>query len=81
MSWGYHVAADAWASMRYVDPEVQEAVLDELEELCAEKAGWMSGDVIHRIYPVIDGELHALTLDLIVNRDRRLITVIEVLES
>ncbi len=76
VSLDYHVAADTWASLRHFDGETQEAILDEIEELCESgELAARAGEVIHEGYvrgP--DGMLH-VTLYLLVNQRVGLITV------
>ena len=79
MSWDYHIALDAWPSIRRLDVDVQEAVLDTVEELCdeAEALGW-SGNVRHRVYVNVGGAMHSVRLVLIANRSRRLLNLTDV---
>ena len=82
MSWDYHIAADAWPSIKQLDVEVQECVLDELDELCeTAEESWLSGRVIQRIYPIVGGTVHPLKLILLANRTRRLLNLLDVEEA
>lgn len=79
MSWDYHVAGDAWPSIKQLDAEVQECVFDELEELCLTADDRrLSGRVIERIYPVVDGTMHPLALILLANPQRRLLNLLDI---
>ena len=79
MSWDYHVAGDAWPSIKQLDAEIQECVFDELEDLCqTADERFLSGRHIKRIYPVVDGNLTALALILIANPDRRLLSLLDI---
>ena len=82
MSWDYNVAGDAWPSIRSLDVEVQEAVFDGLEELCDDGDGrYAHGEQTERLFPVIDGVMHPLTLLILSNPQRRLITLMDVQED
>ena len=76
MSWDYHLAADAIVDLRRLDPEVQEAVLDELDDLCesADEEKWV-GTLPRSVYPVINGVMHPLKLELNANPSHALLTV------
>ena len=81
MSWDYHIAGDAWPSIKQLDAEVQECVLDEIEDLCktAEEV-WLTGRAVRRIYPVVNGRMYPLKLVLLVNHTRRLFSLLDVEE-
>ena len=76
MPWDYHIAADAWASMRNLDFELQEFVLDELDELCVDAgSSGLVGNSVHAIYPVVNGAMYPLRLFLIANPPHGLLTL------
>lgn len=79
MSWDYHIALDAWASIRALDAELQEALLDELEHLCEiGEADLRHGEASVLVFASVRGEPHPLTLDLFINLERHLINVLDV---
>ena len=79
VSWDYHVALDAWPSIRALDAELQEAVLDAVKSLCdeAEDRGW-SGEVQERLYPNVSGSVWTVNLFFIANPARRLLSLTDV---
>ena len=82
MSWDYHIAADAWASIKQLRIAVQECVLDELDDLCqTAEEGWLSGRLVYRAYPIVEGDMHPLKLVLLANPQRRLLNLIDVEEA
>ncbi len=84
MPWDYEIVADAWASLRTLEPLVQEALLDELEDLCEtggeEMFAPFDGEVGLEVYPVVDGELHRLALDLLANPRLKRLLLLDVQE-
>ena len=79
MSWSYHVAGDAWASIRQLDAEVQEAVLDKFDEFVEEadeRADF--GHVQEDAYVIVDGEMEVFRFDMSFNPDSQGATLLDV---
>ena len=76
MSYRLDVAPDAWAELRQLDVEVQEAVLDEIDRIVE---GEQLADGAHDLYYAIvavSGVRQELYVQLIANSARNVLTVV-----
>ena len=77
MPWDYRIALDSWASIQRLDADVQENLLDLVEGLGDSIENLMlDGRVDHEVFPL--GHRGPVTLDLLVRRDHRYFTVLDV---
>src|SRR2546423_7307743 len=80
VSWGLHLAPDAVADLRRLEPLLQEHVLDELDDLAADPGrippplpGW---GIVHTFARVESSRLHVLTLILARDDHQQLVTLL-----
>ena len=79
MSWLYSVPGDTWATIRQLDPEVQEAVLDELEELVDDAdERWAFGHVTEVRLLDASGITYTADFEMSLNPDSRVLTLLDV---
>ena len=77
MSWDYHVAGDAWASIRQLDGEAQEQVLDAIEEFAHEAAMYeLDGEQTELLVVFSDGRLVSIGLRFLANPMTQLVTLL-----
>lgn len=79
MSWLYQVTGDAWASIRPLEIELQEAMLDELEELVADADDRFAfGLVSEPRFLSVDGGVRVVRFDMSFSESSRVLTLLDV---
>ena len=79
MSWLYHVTGDAWASIRPLNFDLREAILDELEELVEDADDrFVFGVVSEARFLNVGGRPCTVVFDMSFGESARVLTLLDV---